>query len=84
MEPCVPTRAANPPSRAHRVYEIRRDGHRLSIHRCGDGVRLSTRRHCDWIDRDLPSGARWMDSAWPFIKLIPLEMKSHGCSDAPT
>jgi hypothetical protein len=29
-------------------------------------------------------GTRWMDSGWPFIKLIPLEMKSHECSDAPT
>jgi bifunctional non-homologous end joining protein LigD len=49
--PCIPTRAAKPPSGPGWVHEIKRDGYRLIVRRDGETVRLFTRRGHDWIDR---------------------------------
>jgi bifunctional non-homologous end joining protein LigD len=51
VEPCLPTRAANPPSGPDWVHEIKHDGYRLIVRRDGDGVRLFTRRGYDWTAR---------------------------------
>src|SRR5262249_45300559 len=51
VEPCIPTLAAQPPSGADWVHEIKHDGYRLIVHRDGDDVRLFTRRGHDWTDR---------------------------------
>jgi ATP-dependent DNA ligase len=51
VPPCIPTRAAKPPSGPDWVHEIKHDGYRLQVRRDGDGVRLFTRRGYDWSGR---------------------------------
>jgi ATP-dependent DNA ligase len=51
VEPCIPTRAPNPPAGAGWVHEIKHDGYRLIVRRDGDAVRLFTRRGYDWTER---------------------------------
>jgi hypothetical protein len=51
IPPCIPTRAAKPPSGHGWVREIKHDGYRLQVHRVGDLVRLFTRRGYDWSTR---------------------------------
>jgi bifunctional non-homologous end joining protein LigD len=42
VPPCIPTRAAKPPSGPDWVHEIKHDGYRLQVRREGDAVRLFT------------------------------------------
>jgi hypothetical protein len=51
VDPCIPTRAAKPPSGRDWVHEIKHDGYRLIVRRDGEAVRLFTRRGHDWTDR---------------------------------
>src|SRR5262249_12739457 len=51
IQPCIPTRAAKPPSGPDWVHKIKHDGHRLQVRRDGEVVRLFTRRGYDWSDR---------------------------------
>ena len=51
IQPCIPTRAAKPPSGPGWVHEIKHDGYRLIVRRDGEAVRLFTRRGYDWTDR---------------------------------
>jgi bifunctional non-homologous end joining protein LigD len=51
IAPCIPTRAAKPPSGPDWVHEIKHDGYRLQVRRDGDAVRLFTRRGYDWGGR---------------------------------
>jgi bifunctional non-homologous end joining protein LigD len=51
VDPCIPTRAAKPPSGRDWVHEIKHDGYRLIVRRDGKAVRLFTRRGHDWTDR---------------------------------
>jgi bifunctional non-homologous end joining protein LigD len=51
VPPCIPTRAAKPPSGPDWVHEIKHDGYRLQVRRVGDHVRLFTRRGYDWSGR---------------------------------
>jgi ATP-dependent DNA ligase len=44
IEPCIPTRAAQPPAGPGWVHEIKHDGYRLIVRRDGDTVHLFTRR----------------------------------------
>jgi len=57
IPPCIPTRAAKPPSGPKWVHEIKHDGYRLQIRRVGDTVRLFTRRGYDWTQRYLAIAA---------------------------
>jgi ATP-dependent DNA ligase len=43
VEPCVPSKAAAPPSGALWVHEIKHDGYRLMVRRDGQRVRCFTR-----------------------------------------
>jgi hypothetical protein len=51
IEPCLPTKAARPPSGPHWVHEIKHDGYRLIVQRDGKCVRLFTRDGLDWSNR---------------------------------
>ena len=51
VPPCIPTRAAKPPTGPDWVHEIKHDGYRLQVRRDGDRVRLFTRRGFDWSAR---------------------------------
>src|SRR5271165_6412090 len=51
IPPCIPTRAAKPPSGPDWVHEIKHDGYRLQVRREGEVVRLFTRRGYDWSGR---------------------------------
>jgi bifunctional non-homologous end joining protein LigD len=51
VEPCLPSKAARPPSGPLWVPEIKHDGYRLIIQRDGNRVRLFTRNGHDWSDR---------------------------------
>jgi bifunctional non-homologous end joining protein LigD len=51
VQPCIPTRAAKPPTGPGWVHEIKHDGYRLIVRREGDSVRLFTRRGYDWSGR---------------------------------
>jgi ATP dependent DNA ligase domain len=51
IEPCIPTRAVNPPIGPDWAHEIKHDGYRLIVRREGGAVRLFTRRGYDWTDR---------------------------------
>jgi bifunctional non-homologous end joining protein LigD len=51
VAPCIPTRAAKPPTGSDWVHEIKHDGYRLIVRRDGDAVRLLTRRGYDWTER---------------------------------
>jgi bifunctional non-homologous end joining protein LigD len=51
IDPCIPTRAAKPPSGPAWVHEIKHHGFRLIARREGPAVRLFTRRGCGWTDR---------------------------------
>jgi ATP-dependent DNA ligase len=50
-EPCLPTKAAKPPSGDIWVHEIKLDGYRLVARRAGDRVTLRTRGGFDWSGR---------------------------------
>src|SRR5580704_18932253 len=51
IPPCIPTRAAKPPTGPAWIHEIKHDGYRLQVRRDGDVVKLFTRRGYDWSDR---------------------------------
>jgi bifunctional non-homologous end joining protein LigD len=51
IQPCIPTRATQPPIGPGWVHEIKHDGYRLQVRREGDTVRLFTRRGYDWSAR---------------------------------
>jgi bifunctional non-homologous end joining protein LigD len=51
IPPCIPTRAARPPSGPDWVHEVKHDGYRLIVRRDGDAARLFTRRGHDWSAR---------------------------------
>jgi hypothetical protein len=51
IEPCIPTRAAKPPSGPAWVHEVKHDGYRLIVRHEGPTVRLFTRRGYNWTDR---------------------------------
>jgi ATP-dependent DNA ligase len=44
IEPCIPSRALEPPSGPDWVHEVKHDGYRLIVRRAGSAVRLFTRR----------------------------------------
>ena len=51
IEPCLPSRAARPPSGPLWVHEIKHDGYRLMVRRDGSRVRCFTRNGHEWADR---------------------------------
>ena len=51
VEPCLPSKAARPPSGPLWVHEIKHDGYRLMVRRDGARVRCFTRNGHDWADR---------------------------------
>ena len=51
IKPCLPSRAARPPSGPLWVHEIKHDGYRLMVRRDGARVRCFTRNGYDWADR---------------------------------
>jgi bifunctional non-homologous end joining protein LigD len=51
IQPCLPSRAEQPPSGPGWFHEIKLDGFRLLAHRAANGVRLFTRNGFDWAER---------------------------------
>jgi bifunctional non-homologous end joining protein LigD len=51
LEPCLPVRAAEPPSGPQWLHEIKFDGFRLMARRRSADVRLLTRSGYDWTER---------------------------------
>jgi bifunctional non-homologous end joining protein LigD len=51
IEPCLPSKAARPPSGALWVHEIKHDGYRLMVRCDGARVRCFTRNGHNWADR---------------------------------
>ena len=51
IAPCLPSKAARPPSGPLWVHEIKHDGYRLMVRRDGSRVRCFTRNGHDWADR---------------------------------
>src|SRR6266403_6375422 len=51
IEPCLPSKAARPPSGPLWVHEIKHDGCRLMVRRDGERVRCFTRGGHDWANR---------------------------------
>ena len=51
IEPCLPSKADQPPSGSDWVHEIKHDGYRLMVRRDGERVRLFTKNGHDWADR---------------------------------
>ena len=51
VEPCLPSKAEQPPSGPLWVHEIKHDGYRLMVRRDGSRVRCFTRNGNDWSDR---------------------------------
>ena len=51
VEPCLPSKAEQPPSGPLWVHEIKHDGYRLMVRRDGSRVRCFTRNGNDWTDR---------------------------------
>jgi bifunctional non-homologous end joining protein LigD len=51
VEPCLPSKAEQPPSGTLWVHEIKHDGYRLMVRRDGSRVRCFTRNSHDWADR---------------------------------
>ena len=58
INPCVPTRAANPPVGPGWVHEIKHDGYRLQVRREGGTVRLKVK------NPDSPAMIRHRDGRW--------------------
>ena len=48
IEPCLPSKAAVPPSGQLWVHEINHDGYRLMVRRDGERVRCFTKNGHDW------------------------------------
>jgi ATP-dependent DNA ligase len=59
IDPCIPTRAAKPPSGPAWVHEVKHDGYRLIVRRDGATVRLFTRRGYDWTAVVRAREGRW-------------------------
>ena len=51
IDPCLPSKAARPPSGPLWLHEIKHDGYRLMVRRDGARVRCFTRNGHDWHDR---------------------------------
>src|SRR5262245_48692218 len=51
IEPCLPSRADQPPSGPDWIHEIKHDGYRLMVRRDQTGTRLLTRNGHDWAAR---------------------------------
>ena len=50
IQPCLPSKAARPPSGPLWVHEIKHDGYRLMVRRDGARIRCFTRNGHDWAD----------------------------------
>jgi bifunctional non-homologous end joining protein LigD len=53
IEPCLPSKAARPPTGPLWVHENKHDGYRLMVRRDGPRVRCFTRNGHDWADHFL-------------------------------
>ena len=51
IQPCLPSKAAQPPSGPLWVHEIKHDGYRLMVRRDGQRARCFTRNGHDWANR---------------------------------
>ncbi len=51
VEPCIPTRAAKPPSGAAWIFELKHDGYRLMVRKDGREVRIYSKRGADFTSR---------------------------------
>jgi bifunctional non-homologous end joining protein LigD len=51
IEPCLPSKAARPPSSPLRGHEIKHDGYRLMVRRQGSRIRCFTKGGHDWAGR---------------------------------
>jgi bifunctional non-homologous end joining protein LigD len=51
IAPCLPSKAARPPSGPDWVHEVKHDGYRLMVRRDGERVRCFTKGGYDWADR---------------------------------
>ena len=51
IEPCLPSKAARPPSCPLWLHEIKHDGYRLMVRRDGSRVRCFTLNSHDWANR---------------------------------
>jgi ATP-dependent DNA ligase len=51
FEPCIPSKAAVPPTGGNWVHEIKHDGYRLIARRVGERVWLRTRGGFNWVER---------------------------------
>ena len=51
IEPCLPSKAARPPTGPDWVHEIKYDGYRLMVRRDRERVRCFTKNGHDWADR---------------------------------
>jgi bifunctional non-homologous end joining protein LigD len=51
FEFCLPTAGTKVPADSKYLHEIKYDGYRLRVERCGDRVRLITRNGYDWTGR---------------------------------
>ena len=59
IAPCLPTKAAHPPTGALWVHEIKHDGFRIIARKDGNRVRLYSRAGNDLTDRFLLTVAAW-------------------------
>src|SRR4029079_15320510 len=50
-QPCLPTRAAEPPTGPNWVHEIKHDGFRIVARKVGGTVRLQTKQGFDYAER---------------------------------
>ena len=53
IEPCLPSKAAQPPSGPLWIHEIKHDGYRMMVRRDGSRVRCFTLNSHDWANRFL-------------------------------
>ena len=51
VAPCLPSKAAQPPSGPQWVHELKHDGYRLMVRRDGARVRCFTKNGYDWASR---------------------------------
>jgi hypothetical protein len=87
IPPCIPTRAAKPPSGPDWVHEVKHDGYRLQVRREGPAVRLFTHVLSSGVAGTMAANGSGLQTSYCTVSspspTSPTSCASAGCASDP-